>query len=109
MFYARARTNSIKLEEHKGRGIADYNKTCRLCNEETEDIVHFLTRCSKLEEKRNYDLLDRNIIDSEERMRILLFRNKNCYEVGKMIKRTLNLEKETIEDRARQKKKPDRH
>ena len=47
MFYARARTNSIKLEEHKGRGIVDYNKTCRLCNEETEDLVHFLTRCKK--------------------------------------------------------------
>ena len=51
MFYARTRTNSIKLEEHKGREIVDYNKTCRLCNEETEDLVHFLTRCKKSEEK----------------------------------------------------------
>ena len=109
MFYARARTNSIKLEEHKGRGIADYNKTCRLCNEETEDIVHFLTRCKKLEEKRDYNLLDRNITDSEDRMRILLFRNKKCYEVGKMIKRTLDPEKEPIEDGTGQEKKPDRH
>ena len=96
MFYARARTNSIKLEEHKGRGIADYNKTCRLCNEETEDIVHFLTRCKKLEEKRDYNLLDRNITDSEDRMRILLFRNKKCYEVGKMIKELWTLRRNLL-------------
>ena len=44
MFYARARTNTIKLEEHKGRGIKGYNKTCKLCNEETEDLVHFIVK-----------------------------------------------------------------
>ena len=86
MFYARARTNSIKLEEHKGRGIENYNKTCKLCNEEKEDLVHFLTKCKKLEEKRNYNLLDRKETDPENRMRKLLFRNNECYEIGKMIK-----------------------
>ena len=101
MFYARARTNSIKLEEHKGRGIANYNKTCRLCNEETEDLVHFLTKCNKLEEKRNYNLLDKKETDPEDRMRKLLFRNNRCYEVGKMIKRTLDPEKKLTEDKTR--------
>ena len=86
MFYARARTNTIKLEEHKGRGIKGYNKTCKLCNEETEDLVHFIAKCKKLEEIRNYELLDNNIINPEDRMRKLLFRNNRCYEVGKMIK-----------------------
>ena len=86
MFYARARTNSIKLEDHKGRGIENYNKTCKLCNEEKEDLVHFLTKCRKLEEKRNYNLLDRKETDPENRMRKLLFRNNECYEIGKMIK-----------------------
>ena len=97
MFYARARTNSIKLEELKGRGIADYNKTCRLCKEETEDIVHFLIRCKKLEEKRNYNLLVRNIYDPDDRMRKLLFRNKKCYEVGKMIKELWTLRRKLLE------------
>ena len=30
-FYARARMNALKFEEHKGRGIKGYNKTCKLC------------------------------------------------------------------------------
>ena len=34
MFYERARTNTIKLEDHKGRGIVGYDKTCKLCKEE---------------------------------------------------------------------------
>ena len=93
MFYARARTNTIKLEEHKGRGIVSYNKTCKLCNDETEDLVHFIAKCKKLEEIRDYELLDNNIIDPEDRMRKLLFRINRCYEVGKMIKRTLDPEK----------------
>ena len=42
-FYARARINALKLEEHKGRGIEGYNKTCKLCEEE-EDLVHFVSK-----------------------------------------------------------------
>ena len=37
MFYARTRTNIIKLEDHKGRGIEGYDKTCKLCKDEKED------------------------------------------------------------------------
>ena len=61
-------------------------KTCKLCKEENEDKVHFLTKCSRLENIRDYELLDRNINNYEERMRELLFRDNRCYEVGKMIK-----------------------
>ena len=86
MFYARARVNAIKLEEHKGRGIEGYDKTCKLCKEENEDIVHFITKCRRLESIRNYELLDKDINNYEERMRKLLFRDNRCYEVGKMIK-----------------------
>ena len=85
-FYARARINSLKLEEHKGRGKENYNKNCKLCEEEVEDIVHFTTKCKKLEKVRNYGLVDKNIEDPEERMRILLFRNESREEIGKMIK-----------------------
>ena len=31
MFYARARLNSLKLEEAKGRGKPYYNKICKIC------------------------------------------------------------------------------
>ena len=86
MFYARARINAIKLEEHKGRGIEGYDKTCKLCKEENEDIVYFLTKCRRLEDIRDYELLDRDINNYEEIMRKLLFRDNRCYEVGKMVK-----------------------
>merc|ERR1712090_84472 len=75
-FYARARINSLKLEEQKGRKKENYNKNCKLCEEEVKDIVHFTTKCKKLEKVRNYDLLDKDIEDPEERMRTLLFRNE---------------------------------
>ena len=86
LFLARARTNSIKLEEHKGRGLVGYDKTCRLCKEGNEDIVHFIIDCKRLEKGRNYDLIDKNIQCSEEKMRKLLFRDNRFQEIGKMIK-----------------------
>ena len=32
--YARARIHALQLEEHKGRGLRNYNATCKLCGEE---------------------------------------------------------------------------
>ena len=66
-FYARARMNTLKLEEHKGRGQKEYNMICKLCKEEKEDLVHFISKCKELEGKRNYNLLDKDIEDPEER------------------------------------------
>ena len=86
LFFARARTNSIKLEEHKGRGLVGYDKTCKLCKEGNEDIVHFIIDCKRLEKVRNYHLIDKNIQCSEEKMRKLLFRDNRFQEIGKMIK-----------------------
>ena len=97
LFFARARTNTIKLEEHKGRGITGYDKTCKLCKED-KDIVHFLIDCKKLEKCRNYNLIDRNIQDSEEKMRKLLFRNKNHQEIGQMIKELWTERKEILDN-----------
>ena len=86
MFYARARINALKLEEHRGRGIEGYNKTCKMCREENEDLVHFISNCKALEKTRNYKLLDKYIRNPEERMRKLLFRDDRHWEIGKMIK-----------------------
>ena len=49
------------MEEHKGRGKPHYDTTCKLCNEETEDLVHFIVKCKKLEGKRDYNILDKKI------------------------------------------------
>ena len=48
-FLARARTNSLRLEEAKGRGNPYYDRTCKLCKEGEEDLVHFLIECKALE------------------------------------------------------------
>merc|ERR1711874_706091 len=86
LFLARVRTNTIKLEDHKGRGLIGYDKTCKLCREDKEDIVHFIIDCKKLEKSRDYNLIDENIHSSEEKMSKLLFRNNKHQEIGKMIK-----------------------
>ena len=95
-FYARARMNTLKLEEHKGRGQKEYNKICKLCKEEEEDLVHFISKCKKLESKRNYNLLDKNTEDPEERMRKLLFRDERHQEIGKQIKDLWDLRRELM-------------
>merc|ERR1711909_58793 len=61
-FLARARTNSLKLEEAIGRGNKHYNKMCKLCEQEEEDLVHFITKCRALETKRDYGVLDCSIV-----------------------------------------------
>merc|ERR1712055_186577 len=103
-FYARARINSLKLEEQIGRGKVNYDKKCKLCEKEEEDIVHFTIKCEKLEGKRNYELINKELIDPEERMRALLFRNENNQEVGRMIKDLWDLRGKMLKDKKTTKK-----
>ena len=48
------------MEEHKGRGNPGYDAICKLCREEIEGAVHFTVKCKKLENERDYDIIDRN-------------------------------------------------
>ena len=86
MFYARARLNSLKLEEAMGRGKPYYNKTCKVCGLEEEDLLHFIIKCPVLEKRRNYNILDINVEVPEERLIQFLYKQKNHQETGKMIK-----------------------
>ena len=94
--YAKARINALQMEEHKGRGKTYYDSTCKLCQEEIEDIVHFKTKCTILEIKRNYNIINKDIKVPEERMRALLFRNKNHQAVSKMLRDLWELRKKNI-------------
>ena len=85
-FYARTRTNALQQEEHKGRGNKNYNTTCKLCGEEDEDIVHFTVKCSKLEQKRDPALVNKEIVNPIDRMKELLFRSNKHLEVSYMIR-----------------------
>ena len=86
MFYARARINSLKLEEAKGRGKPFYNKTCKLCKLEEEDLLHFMIECPALERRRNYEIIDNDIQEPEDRMIQCLFKQEKFQETGKMVK-----------------------
>merc|ERR1711874_658992 len=93
VFLAKARINSRQVEEHIGRGVQYYEAKCKLCGKETEDIVHFIIKCEKLENKRDYKLIDKNTQNPEERLRKLLYKNKKHKEVGKLIKNLWKLRK----------------
>merc|ERR1712179_509961 len=98
-FYAKARINALKLEEQIGRGKENYDKSCKLCGREDEDMVHFIVKCEKLEEARSRDLLDREVRDPEEMMRILLFRDERGQEVGRMIRNLWESRKKQLKEK----------
>ena len=97
VFLAKARTNSLQLEEHQGRGKANYNTICKLCGEE-ENLVHFLIKCSKLEEKRDTSIMEGEQMNDEEKTIQILFRNKNHQKIAEMIKNMWNLRKRMRDD-----------
>ena len=104
---ARARTNTLKLEEHKGRGIPGYDKTCKLCKKSEENIVHFIIECQKLEKRRNYSLIDSRLENSEEKMIKLLFVNNNHQEIGYMLKELWEERRNQLENNKERSKKTD--
>ena len=85
-YYARARTNFLKLEEAIGRGNRHYNKECKLCRQGDEDLVHFVIECKALEGKRDYNLIDRREEDPKQRLIKVLFTQEDHQGVGKMIR-----------------------
>ena len=44
-YLAKARMNSLQLEEHLGRGNPNYDKKCKLCHIEEKNLEHFLGKC----------------------------------------------------------------
>ena len=113
MFYARARLNSLKLEEAMGRGKPNYNKTCKVCGLEEEDLLHFIIKCPRLDKRRNHKILDNSVRNPEERLVHFLYRQKNHQEKGKMIKdmwyarRSILKYEEDARKRAKSKNKED--
>ena len=85
-FLAMTRINALGLEEAKKRGNRFHNATCKLCNYEEEDLVHFVIKCPKLEDKRNSEIINNNIANPEERLIHSLFKQKKYQETGKMLK-----------------------
>ena len=104
MFYARARLNSLGLEEARGRGKAHYNRICKLCGLEEEDLIHFMLKCPFLEKRRNYNIIDRSIIEPKERLIKCLFRQKEHQKTGKMIKEMWGIRRNRLKYEKKNKK-----
>merc|ERR1712082_289410 len=88
LFLARARINSLKLEEAKGRGNKFHNKICKLCGLEEENLAHFIITCPKLEHKRDYDLLDNNKKEAKQVLVKFLYEKGNYQEKGEKREQT---------------------
>ena len=57
-YLAKAQTNSLQLEEHLGRGNPNYDKTCKLCHQEEENLEHFMVKCPELQSKRDPGIIE---------------------------------------------------
>ena len=51
-YLAKARTNSLQLEDHIGQGVPEYDRTYKLCKMKKEGLEHFLIKCPELERKK---------------------------------------------------------
>ena len=72
---ARARTNTLKLEEVIHRRCREHDKTCRLCGLEDEDLKHFILKCPRLRNKRDRRLIEKwSNIDTDKQLTDILFK-----------------------------------
>ena len=100
-FLAMTRVNALGLEEAKKRGNKFHNATCKLCNYEEENLLHFVIKCPKLEDKRNHEIINKNIVNPEKRLIHCLFKQKKYQETGKMLKCMWYKRKYIIEQNAK--------
>ena len=87
-YLAKARTNSLQLEEHLGRGRRNYDKTFKLCSLEEEDLEHFLLKCPRLQCKRDKEAIKPwENLDTKKQTAYILFKDKNYERSGNMIRK----------------------
>ena len=86
-YLARARTNSLQLQEYYGRREEDtFDATCPLCKKEDEDLEHFLVKCEKLEGKRNKEIMEEvKNMQPTQNTAYILFKLKNHESISDMI------------------------
>ena len=75
-----------------------------MCKQEEEDLLHFIIECPRLEDKRNYEIIDERITEPKKRLIQCLFKQKRYQETGKMIKNMWHTRKKIIEQVKKKKK-----
>ena len=87
-YLAKARTNSLQLEEYYGRRNRNHKKTCKLCNQGKENLEHFLVVCPRLQQKRDPAIMNKWIDQSTKTQTAsILFKDKDYYRTGAMIRK----------------------
>ena len=85
-YLAKARTNCLQVEEYFGRGVRNYDKTCKLCRQGEENLEHFLVICPKLQSKINPAVIDQwKDLSTKIQTANILFKDKEYNRTGNMI------------------------
>ena len=96
-YLARARTNTLQVEECIHRRNREHDKVCRLCGLEDEDLQHFLVTCPILNQKRDREIMETwRSRDKQKQMVNILFREKRHSKVSQMIRRMWNHRKDLL-------------
>ena len=83
---AKARTNTLQLEEFIHRRDREHSKICRLCGREDEDLIHFMIMCPKLRSKRNNRIMRKWCNrDKDKQLVDILFNEKEHDKIRKMV------------------------
>ena len=89
-YLAKARTNSLKLAEWKGRGANNPEvMRCPLCKAPKEDLEHFMIECQPLQQTRDREIFSKipnEIGTTKEKTIFILFKLKTHWkETAEMI------------------------
>ena len=96
-YLAKTRKNSLQLEDQLGRGIENYNKTCKLCKLEDENLEYFLIKCPVLQRKRDPIIISTNTnLTPEQQTAHILFKEKQYEKTAKMIKNMWDYRKDVL-------------
>ena len=103
----RARANALELNDRQrfNNERTERDTRCRLCEEEYENLEHFLIHCKKLEEERNPRIMKKNKGNNDENtVGNILFdiESKDLEDTKKMLSRMWNKRKKLERERKKE-------
>ena len=97
VLWYRARANTLPLENRKR--FQDQDTTCKICQKESEDILHFLLECEAYTKERSKIIeLQRPYMEDKERIvGEFLFEEKNLFNKKKTLETIWKIRKDKME------------
>ena len=94
---ARARTNTLQVEEVIQRRCREHSKICRLCELEEEDLKHFVLRCPRLRSKRDRRVIEKwSNADTDKQLTDILFKEQDYTRLRQMLGAMWQLRKDLL-------------